>query len=237
MANLIFLSNKDYTKLSQNLDYEFKDRKLLELALTHKSVLDSKGSNIDSNERLEFLGDRVLGLSIADMLIKRFPNENEGQIARRFSYLVAQDMLFRVAKRLDLGRFIIFSTGEKKAGGEGKKSVLANTCEAVIAAIYLDGGLIVAMKFIDDNWQSKLNEEKEPPLDPKTELQEWALQNGLPLPNYSDVGQEGADHDPKFTVGLDVLNFGTVTGKGSTKRVAQREAAIVMIKRIKDTNG
>ena len=234
---MIFLSNKDYTQLSQKLDYIFKDKKLLELALTHKSVLDSKSSNIDSNERLEFLGDRVLGLAIADMLIKRFPNENEGQIARRFSYLVAQEMLFTVAKSLDLGRFIIFSTSEKKAGGEAKKSVLADTCEAVIAAIYLDGGLIVAMKFIDDNWESKLNDQEEPPIDPKTELQEWALQNGLPLPKYSDLSQEGADHNPKFTVGLDVLNFGTITGVGSTKRIAQRQAAIGMIKKIKDTNG
>ena len=234
---MISPSNRDFTQLSEKLDYEFKDKKLLELALTHKSVLDPKCSNIGSNERLEFLGDRVLGLSIADMLIKRFPNENEGQIARRFSYLVSQEMLFRVAKKLDFGRFIIFSNSEKKAGGEGKKSVLADTCEAVIAAIYLDGGLTVAMKFIDDNWQSKLNEHEGPALDPKTELQEWALQNGLPLPKYSDVSQEGADHKPKFTVGLDVLNFGTVTGVGSTKRLAQRKAAAGMIKRIKDTNG
>ena len=157
---MIFLSDKDYKQLSQKLDYEFKDRNLLELALTHKSVLDPKVSYIESNERLEFLGDRVLGLSIADMLIKRFPEENEGQIARRFSYLVSREMLFAVAKRLDLGRFIIFSTSEKKAGGEGKKSVLADTCEAIIAAIYLDGGLVVAMEFIDDNWQSKLNDQE-----------------------------------------------------------------------------
>ena len=234
---MVFLSDKDYKQLSQKLDYEFKDRNLLELALTHKSVLDPKGSYIESNERLEFLGDRVLGLSIADMLIKRFPEENEGQIARRFSYLVSQEMLFTVAKSLDLGRFIIFSTSEKKAGGEAKKSVLADTCEAIIAAIYLDGGLVVAMEFIDDNWQSKLNDQEDPPVDPKTELQEWALQNGLPLPKYSDIRQEGADHDPKFTVGLDILNFGTITGVGSTKRIAQRQAAIGMIKRIKDTNG
>jgi len=237
VAKLVFLSDKDYTRLFQKLNYEFKDRNLLELALTHKSVLDPKAGYIDSNQRLEFLGDRVLGLSIAHILIRRFPEENEGQIARRFSYLVAQEMLFTVAKSLDLGRFIIFSTSEKKAGGEAKKSVLADTCEAVIAAIYLDGGLIVAMKFIDDNWRSKLNDQEEPPIDPKTELQEWALQNGLPLPKYSDVSQEGADHNPKFTVGLDVLNFGTITGVGSTKRIAQRQAAIGMIKKIKDSNG
>ena len=152
MAKLVFLSDKDYTQLFQKLNYEFKDRHLLELALTHKSVLDPKGGYIDSNQRLEFLGDRVLGLSIAHILIRRFTEENEGQIARRFSYLVAQEMLFTVAKSLDLGRFIIFSTSEKKAGGEAKKSVLADTCEAIIAAIYLDGGLVVAMEFIDDNW-------------------------------------------------------------------------------------
>ena len=228
--------NGKLQELQKELNHRFADLDLLDLALAHASINNHDRPAKLSNERLEFLGDRVLGLLVADMLYKRFPGENEGALARRHAALVRRDALASVADLIGLGEFIRMSRGESEGGGRRNAGVLANTCEAVIGAAYLDGGLAAAIEFVDRYWRPLMDKEISPPKDPKTELQEWVQGKGQGLPQYREIGRRGPPHAPVFSVEVVVTGMQAVTATGATKRIAEQAAADAMLARLREEN-
>ena len=211
--------------LEDALGHHFAKSDLLLEALTHPSAVRRRGIARRGYERLEFLGDRVLGLIVAELLWRRFPTEAEGELTRRHTHLVRRDALAEVAEAVGLGAQIIVSPGEDAAGVRENKSVLADVCEAVIAALYLDGGLVPARRFVENRWETRLSTLGEPPRDPKTTLQEWVQARGLPLPDYRTVATEGPAHRRRFTVTVSVEGLDPATASGSSKRAAETAAA------------
>lgn len=229
-AQVMAPSTAPLEELERILRYSFEDKRHLELALTHSSLKQSKTD--PSYERLEFLGDRVLGLAIAELLLESFPDDAEGKLAPRLATLVSGATLADVARSLDLGRFIRMTEGEAGAGTNTRKSVLADCCEAIIAALYLDGGPEIAAAFVRRLWQPILREAE--PRVAKTALQEWLQGRGLPLPEYTVVERTGPSHKPEFTVELVVSGREPVRATGPSKRAAELEAAQTMLDRIGD---
>ena len=223
-------------ELERRLGYRFKDTALLEQALTHSSMSGVSGDRLSSNERLEFLGDRVLGLVIARLLFQRFPDEHEGELARRHAALVRKEALARVAIEASLGDCLPMSRGEDDAGGRRNPGLLADACEAVIGAIYLDGGLEAAAEFVHGYWQALADEDANPPKDAKTMLQEWAQGRGLALPRYRETAREGPHHAPMFSVEVTVPGIAPVTGVGPSKRAAEQAAADLALARVHGRN-
>jgi len=212
--------------LETELGYKFKDPERLRRALTHSST---ERDRRHSNERYEFLGDRVLGLVIAGLLLDTFPDEEEGKLGYRFSALARAETLARVGGALKLGNHIILSDGEEAAGGRENISIIADCCEAVIAALYLDGGLEAAEAFILKHWTPLMAEDLSPPKDAKTMLQEWAQGQGLPLPKYRVTKEIGPAHAPQFTVEVQVHEMKPATAQGSSKQAAEQAAAEVLM--------
>jgi ribonuclease III len=220
----------DGAALAVVLDHQFSRPELLREALTHSSAHRRRSRDLRDYERLEFLGDRVLGLIIAEMLFARFPREAEGALTRRHASLVRREALTEVAKAAGLGDHILLSRGEEAAGARANSSVLADVCEAVIAALYLDGGLLAATKFVERWWQPQLSSlGVAPPRDPKAALQEWAQARGLPLPAYDTVGTSGPPHRRIFTVTVTVAGLAPATATGSSKRAAEVAAAALAL--------
>jgi len=215
--------------LTKALGHGFADPALLEEALTHASAASAAKPDY---ERLEFLGDRVLGLVVADLLLRRFPAEAEGEIAKRHAALVCSEALTRIAMTIDLGDHLCLSEGEDAMAIRENPACLADALEAVIAALYLDGGLAVGARFIERHWQVLLEEMPVPPQDPKTQLQEWVQARGLALPHYHTVAQEGPDHKPVFQVQVEIAGFSPCIASGSSKRVAEVRAAAALLEAI-----
>lgn len=215
-------------ELSKRLGYEFNDLELITRAVTHSSAGDKSPSD-RSNERLEFLGDRVLGLIIADMLLKTYRSSDEGALALRFNALVRKETCAEVARELDMGAALFLSGGEAQSGGRANQSILGDTCEAIIAAIYLDGGIEAARSFIESHWGTRLANLTTPPRDPKTALQEWAQARKLPAPVYRVINRTGPDHAPQFTCSVNIEGFDMTTGDGSAKRNAEQAAATIFL--------
>jgi ribonuclease-3 len=211
--------------LPELLDHGFANDELLTEALTHPSAMGRRGGRRHHYERLEFLGDRVLGLVVADLLWRRFPNEAEGELTRRHAHLVRGEALAEVALAVGLGRHLIVSKSEDASGVRANPRVLADVCEAVIAALYLDGGLGVATRFVERWWEPRLAALGAPPRDPKTALQEWAQARGLPLPSYKSVPGDGPAHRRLFTVTVRVEGLPPASAIGSSKRAAETAAA------------
>jgi ribonuclease-3 len=216
----------DRAALEQRLHYRFTRAELLVQALVHASAAE-RGDR--GNERLEFLGDRVLGLVIAETLLTRFPAEREGSIARRHASLVSQPVLARVADAIGLGNFLTFAKGDREAGAAKNPAILADALEAVIAAIYLDGGLEQARGVVLAHWQALLVDDSAPPSDPKTALQEWALARGLALPTYRVVKAEGPPHSPRFEITVELEGVAPAAGEGRSKRAAEKSAASALL--------
>jgi ribonuclease-3 len=213
-------------ELARRIGHAFARPDLLSEALTHPSVNPGdRGAARFANQRLEFLGDRVLGLLIAEWLLERFPEEPEGALARRHTALVRAEALAEVASALELGGYIAMAPGEAEGGGRANAASLANACEAVIGALFLDGGLNLARAFVRREWGGAIERDASPPQDPKTRLQEWAQGRGLPLPNYEIVSRSGPDHQPLFQVRVSVEGHDAVSASGASKRTAEREAA------------
>jgi ribonuclease-3 len=208
----------DLGALERTLGHDFANRELLERALTHAS-LDS----VHSYERLEFLGDRVLGLVVAQMLLDRFPDEDEGEIGRRFSALVNAGSLSEVGAGLGLVHHILAGPGVTN------EAIVADVVEALIAAIYRDGGFAAAEQFVRRIWAPLIETVSRPPRDPKTALQEWAQAGGRGLPSYHELGREGLDHAPSFTVEVRIEGVEPAQSTGSSKRAAERDAAAIML--------
>lgn len=207
----------------------FTDRALLERALTHASHGDGR-SRLESNERLEFLGDRVLGLMAAQMLHERFPELDEGGLAHRLNVIVNKQACARAARRCDLGEALRLSPAEERLGGREKESILADACEAVIGALYLDGGLEPALSFFITLWAEELAGLTRRPKDAKSRLQEWAATQNLSPPVYETVARKGPDHRPVFEVEVSISERGAARGEGSSKQAAQRAAAQALFK-------
>ncbi len=228
-------------ELERGLGHRFADSDLLRIALTHASAVTRQSPKrkrgkaiVDAdNQRLEFLGDRVLGLVIAEMLFKVFPGENEGALAKRLAALVRQGGLARVARQLDLGRYLALSRGEEESGGRDNEAILADACEAVIGALYLDGGLEVARGLIEAHWQAMMSADQQPPQDAKTALQEWAQASGFPLPIYRVVKSDGPPHDPVFEIAVSVKGHDAAHASGRSKRQAEQAAAARLMARLR----
>jgi ribonuclease-3 len=215
--------------LESRLGYTFKDPDLLRRALTHASV-----STSGSNERLEFLGDRVLGLVIADKLHQLFPDDPEGILALKLNALVRSEACALAAEKAGLGEYLILANSEIASGGRKKAAILAGACEAVIAALYLDGGFAVARDFIERYWQEQYAGLNRDMRDAKTALQEWAQsKKGGAAPVYKLVKREGPDHAPLFLIEVTVAGLPPATGEGSSKREAEQAAAQAMMEMLK----
>jgi ribonuclease-3 len=234
-------ADADLADLAAALGHSFRRPELLSDAVTHPSLsgmerAGKRGSRTPTPglayERLEFLGDRVLGLVIANWLLEHYPAEREGALARRLASLVRWETLSDVAATLQLGRYLRLSTGEDESGGRNNGAILADSCEAVIGALYLDGGLPVAEKFIRSRWADLIDRTASPPQDVKTALQEWAQGRGKPLPVYETLGQTGPDHSPKFEVRVHLEGHESVTAEGASKRAAEKAAASAMLRRV-----
>lgn len=215
---------KRFGGLEKRLGYSFNDYSNLERALTHTSVR-KRGDGSFHYERLEFLGDRVLGLSVADMLHYEFPSANEGELSLRLNALVNRETLAEIADELRLHEFIRTGGDLKEITGKRMQSVRADVLEALIASIYLDGGLEAASGFVKRFWRSRLLDAAAARRDSKTELQEWTHARRLGTPTYREIDREGPDHDPSFTVAVRVKGIEPATGTGRSKRAAEQAAA------------
>lgn len=216
-------------ELTEILDYEFDDPELFRIALTHRSAT---GRGEPTYERLEFLGDRVLALVISDLLYENYPHEEEGALAKRLVALVRRETLAEVAVKLGLGPLINLSKGEEDAGGRENPAILSDVCEGLIGAIYRDGGLEPARRFLERHWRELMIAELKPPKDAKTSLQEWAQGKGFNLPEYNTVARSGPDHAPHFIIEVRVGKYPSEQGEGATKRLAEQAAAERLLKRL-----
>jgi ribonuclease-3 len=206
--------------LQKRLGYQFRDENLLLVALTHPSVLKKQ-----SNQRLEFLGDAILGAVVAHILYDLFPNEKEGELARRHASLVCGETLTQVAREIELGESLSIGVSETQAKGRQNASNLEDALEAVLGAMYLDGGFAAVEAFIKPRWLELAGRSQIAPKDAKTALQEWAQQRGLPIPQYRMLDSTGPAHAPLFTIEVTVEGQKASTAKAASKRQAEQIAA------------
>ena len=215
--------------LERRIGHKFKNRDLILTALTHMSAASGER---DSYQRLEFLGDRVLGLAVAEMLLEAFPKATEGELSPRLAELVRKETCAGVAVALGLGDAILFGGGSKvQQRALQTRNVLGDVCEAVIGAVFLDSGFNAARKFIVANWEARMLAVRTPKSNAKTALQEWAQARGLPTPGYEISAKTGPDHDSTFVVTVAVGKFAPAEGHGRTRREAEQDAAETLLVR------
>ena len=228
------ISKKDIVKIQQIINYKFNNIDLLKKCFIHPSCFERLNkkkptdNKISEYERLEFLGDRVLGIAIAHLIYKYFPNYSEGKMSIKFSYLVKKDFLYQIITELKLYKYITISKNSSKL--KLNKSVLADTLEAIIGAIFIDGGFKNSNKFISNLWSKHIKNENLEVSDPKTILQELSQKKTRKLPIYNLIKKSGAPHLPTFTVSLSCLNIKNIIGKGSSIRSAEKDAAKKFLK-------
>jgi len=213
----------------ERLGYRFRDSALLEQALTHISALSGTRNRAASYQRLEFLGDHVLGLVVSDMLFRAFPKADEGEMSRRLADLVRREACADVGRALALGETIRLGASEANAGGRSRTAILADVCEALIGAIFVDGGYPAAAAVIERLWGARMRAPARPLRDSKTALQEWAQARGLPTPAYREIERKGPDHNPEFRVLVELPNLTPAEGMGRSKRAAEQAAAAEML--------
>jgi ribonuclease-3 len=221
----------ELSELEDNIGHNFADRDLLVRALTHISALPGTPASGPHYQRMEFLGDRVLGLVIADMLYRSFPLENEGDLSRRLADLVRKESCAEVAEAWDVSPHIRLGTGEKQSGLRKKGTLLGDVCEAIIAAIFLDAGLGAARSVIERSFGPKMMVSLRSRRDAKSALQEWAMGKGLTIPVYREVGRTGPDHAPVFLIAAEITGFAPVEGEGQSKKTAEHAAAAAFLLR------
>ncbi len=224
------LRPRKFKDLEKKIGYRFKDPDLLEQALTHASVRGGKSDRGD-NERLEFIGDRVLGLAIAEVLNGQHPEATEGELARRYNRLVRGEACAKVSRSIGLGEHLILSDSEADSGGREKTTILADAVEAILGAAFLDGGFDKARNVVRKLWHEQSDNPPELTVDAKSELQEWAQGQGLALPKYTVVSRKGPDHAPHFTAEVMITGKAPAQGEGASKRIAEQEAASALLKR------
>ncbi|HEU5048586.1 MAG TPA: ribonuclease III [Rickettsiales bacterium] len=214
------------------IGYEFADKQLLLEALTHPGCAEVRGNQPFNYQRLEFLGDSVLGVVVAELLFTLYPQENEGNLAKRHAALVRSESLAGVARKLGIADYIRMSVGGRGGEKRDNNSNLEDVCEALIGALYLDGGFEVARGFILNHWKDIAKSMGEPPKDAKTSLQEWAQGRGLKLPVYTVIEVSGSSHAPQFTVEASVESGGRAVAKAPAKRQAEQLAAKALLERL-----
>ena len=224
-----FPSTRAVRDFATTLGYSFRNPALLDEALTHPSAA---GPARPDNQRLEFLGDRVLGLAIAEAVFAAYPDESEGTLAPRLNALVRRETLAEIAQEIGLGAHLVLGRSENVSGGRRKKAILADALEAVIAALYLDGGPDVARGFILAHWRPRIEAPGEAPTDAKTRLQEWAQARGMPPPVYRMTGRAGPDHAPRFTIEAALENGETAEAEAASKKEAEQAAAAALCRRL-----
>lgn len=227
-------------QISNIIGYKFNNVQLLLEALTHPSLSAlSHNKNVskqDNYERLEFLGDAVLGLIITEFLINEYGNEREGALAKRRSALICGEALSEIASQIGLGNFLMMTEGEKNGGGRNNKTNLENALEALIGAIYIDSGFEQARQFVYKYWLPLARSVKIPPKDPKTSLQEWAQKHGKSIPIYNILDTKGPAHLPTFVIEVKVDGIEGMCASASSKRLAERYAAELLLEKIKKLN-
>jgi ribonuclease-3 len=222
-------ATRNRRELELRLGHHFQNRELLRRALTHASVRQGQGSKRRDNERLEFLGDRVLGLAVAELLTEIHPTASEGQLARLYNRLVRGGACAEVARALDLGPSLVLSESEAGSGGRDKETILADACEALLGAIFLEAGYEKARDIVRLHWGGKLDGSPIEAADAKSVLQEWAQGQGLDLPHYVEVERKGPDHAPRFTAEVRIKSLKSARGEGANKRTAEQAAAAVLL--------
>jgi len=219
------------------LKHKFEDEDLLVEALTHSSLVKG-GKKVKETtrdyERLEFLGDRVLGLVISEELFGRYGQAEAGQLSRRYNAQVRKETLASIATELGLEKYVRMSTDLKLSGGDKNPSILEDCIEAIIAALYLDGGMKAARQFIKDNWWNRFDKLDAANKDPKSSIQEWAAKGGKKPPVYEVVAEEGPDHNRSFTVKIIVEGCSSHKATGASKRSAEQRAAEKLLKELKN---
>ncbi|MEM9147925.1 MAG: ribonuclease III [Pseudomonadota bacterium] len=216
----------DLEALASHLGHAFQDPALLEQALTHGSAASAARPD---NQRMEFLGDRVLGLVIAETLVERHPDESEGGLAPRYNALVRRETLAEIAEQIGLGGHLRLGRSEATSGGRRKTAILADALEAVIAAVYLDAGLEAARVMVMRHWSERLARQPTAPMDAKTRLQEWAQARALSPPDYRLLSRDGPDHAPEFTVEAILETGAAARGHAASKKKAEQEAAAALL--------
>ena len=224
------LKPRKFKELETKLGHRFKDPGLLERALTHASVRGGKTARFD-NERLEFIGDRVLGLAIAEILNQQYTDASEGELARRYNRLVRGEACAKVARNTGLGAHLILSESEADSGGRDKTTILADAAEALLGAVFIDGGFEKARAVVRKLWQEQSEPVPEVAVDAKSALQEWAQGQGLALPKYTVVSRKGPDHAPRFTAEVIIVGKAPAQGEGASKRIAEQAAATALLTR------
>ncbi|HEY8126093.1 MAG TPA: ribonuclease III [Methylocystis sp.] len=219
---------KGLADLEARIGHQFADPALLGRALTHVSASPARR---DSYERLEFLGDRVLGLAVAHMLYDAFPNESEGELSRRLAALVRKETCAEVAEVWGVGAAMRLGEGEALTGGRGKRALLGDICEAIIGAAFLDGGAAAAEHIVRKAFSDRMAASGQDLRDAKTAVQEWAQARGLATPRYQLVARSGPDHAPFFEVVVEVQGFAAAPGSGASKRIAEQAAATAFLAR------
>ncbi len=213
------------------IGHVFADRDLIEHALTHLSAVPTGGNRLSSYQRLEFLGDHVLGLVVSDMIYTAFPQDDEGSLSRRLAELVRAEACAEVGESLEMGRAVKLGPGESSSGGRKRKPILADVCEAVIGALFVDAGYEAARTFIIRHWHERMLNPRRPLRDAKTRLQEWAQGRGLPTPTYHEVSRKGPPHAPVFLIGVAIPGIADGEGEGASKRIAEQVAAEYVLRR------
>jgi len=218
-------------EFEDRIGYRFREPALLEQALTHISALHGMRNRAASYQRLEFLGDHVLGLVISDMLFRAFPKADEGELSRRLADLVRKEACADVARAIALGDAIRLGASEVHSGGRGRTAILADVCEALIGAVFVDAGYAAAAALIERLWSERMRAPARPLRDSKTVLQEWAQARGLPTPAYREIERRGPDHSPEFRVCVELPELAPAEGLGRSKRAAEQAAAAAMLTR------
>lgn len=219
----------DTPDLEAALGHRFSDEQLLLQALTHPSLDGSP-----HYQRLEFLGDRVVGLAIAEALYELFPEEREGALSRRLAFLVRRETLGEIALEVGLAPHIRMASSAETAGGRENPALLSDILEAVIAALYKEGGYELARDFIRRHWHSRLTDSDVTLKDAKSALQEWAQGRGLKTPTYRTIERTGPDHDPVFRISVEIPGYGQAEAEGSAKRDAEQEAAGILLAQLRE---
>lgn len=225
------MSSTGLAEFEARIGHVFTDRALIELALTHISAVKGNAPRMRSYQRLEFLGDHVLGSIVSHMLYAAFPRAEEGELSRRLADLVREETCAEVARDMGVGALIRAGVGEAQSGACARDAILADVAEAVVAAVFLDGGYEAAHALVERFWRARLEAPRHPLRDPKTVLQEWAQARGLPPPLYREVSRSGPDHAPLFRIAVDLPGLVPVDAQGQSKQAAQKAAASAFLAR------
>jgi ribonuclease III len=220
--------NCDLGPLELSIGHKFKNQDLANLALTHVSAANGRH---ETYQRLEFLGDRVLGLVVAEMLYDAFPGAEEGELSRRLADLVRRESCVEVALEWGVEAFLHLGEGERQAGASNKAAILSDICESLIGAVFVDAGYGAATAVVRHAFEARMRSPRRPLRDPKTTLQEWAQARGLEAPLYREISRSGPHHAPEFTMSVNVAGFPPTEAKGLSKRGAEQAAAAGFIAR------